>query len=918
MPNEKILSAVKFAKEDFVKAGKKFETKGAALERRANSTTIAISYDGSYERDKARGLIREGLVISKDYFVACETIVGSLDAICRPLLALKPSVQAVGAVASLIDEIVKDLDETRVTFNAYFDGSKGGSAESEAFKPSIESRIIQSFWNNEYRIMPGYAEEEKRRKEEKLLAQKKEKEAKLLKEQAKTKFFEQMEDMLESDRAVEEKRKALKEECERAVKEFEEKANGSLDAFVADAPKRAAEEIEALDKRIAEIRANMKRADKSSKAKYADEIKDIEDEKIIVEMPQYIQIQTELGKSKIEKAVEEYKAQLDAYIEKCFSKKKKDYEVCTPSKQENLAAKDIDGEDWIAWSYVNEKGYLKLSDIDDEYYNTHRSEILRSISKLERNGDIYRVKFTDATYYALPETSVRHTAEVWVEKTADPVKGLPKPTPIDFAHKQGNTAGRKSSARAENKPDRIAEYKKEQKLELAKCRAAKKERNKKAAIAICMIALIIAAICIAPSVFSSIRFGQADKLFAEGKYDEAIRIYGELDGFGESKKRIATIKAIEEIEKGRPEASVKKLLEAGVPVEVTYDTQGGKNGTYTETYNNSSDFGGLCSPEKTGYRFWGWKIEGHSYEMDGIFKITVKASWSVTEYNLTLNGVSDEIIITLDPNYGGAETSFVKLSDGQTFSYPEAPARKGYAFKGWYTDSACTEEYDFTGTISEGMTLYAGWTRVNISAIDPYVTIVSNTQIDPSKYPTILKSYTFHTGDTFWEEAHAIYLTAQEDGKHRIYFSNSSNATSFRYYLEICNLTTGEVIRECKAVSSKASDSVSFDCEAGDIIALLVFRENGASYAQFYFEGFGEFESSAKASIKGFIYNEDSTYTQKVAFDASYTLPVPTRKGYTFLGWYTGETKLESGVWNSTSDITLTAKWEPDPTAKSE
>lgn len=46
-------------------------------------------------------------------------------------------------------------------------------------------------------------------------------------------------------------------------------------------------------------------------------------------------------------------------------------------------------------------------------------------------------------------------------------------------------------------------------------------------------------------------------------------------------------------------------------------------------------------------------------------------------------------------------------------------------------------------------------------------------------------------------------------------------------------------------------------------------------------------------------------------YDASYTLPTPTRDYYTFAGWYDGTKKYENGTWDKASNVTLTAKWTP-------
>ena len=44
----------------------------------------------------------------------------------------------------------------------------------------------------------------------------------------------------------------------------------------------------------------------------------------------------------------------------------------------------------------------------------------------------------------------------------------------------------------------------------------------------------------------------------------------------------------------------------------------------------------------------------------------------------------------------------------------------------------------------------------------------------------------------------------------------------------------------------------------------------------------------------------------------AYTLPTTTKKGYTFDGWYNGDTKMENGDWTLETSVTLTASWTPN------
>ena len=46
---------------------------------------------------------------------------------------------------------------------------------------------------------------------------------------------------------------------------------------------------------------------------------------------------------------------------------------------------------------------------------------------------------------------------------------------------------------------------------------------------------------------------------------------------------------------------------------------------------------------------------------------------------------------------------------GDVLEEPKAPARKGYAFDGWYTDSYFNDQWEFNRVVDRNMTLYAKW-----------------------------------------------------------------------------------------------------------------------------------------------------------------------------------------------------------------
>ena len=246
-------------------------------------------------------------------------------------------------------------------------------------------------------------------------------------------------------------------------------------------------------------------------------------------------------------------------------------------------------------------------------------------------------------------------------------------------------------------------------------------------------------------------------------------------------------------------------------------------------------------------------------------------------------------------------------NDGDVLNYLTKPVRSGYVFMGWYTDSACTVRYDYPGTISEDITLYAGWTEMSMG--DTYYGF----QLDPTVYTSDSEVSVSTQGTTSSNQYH-YYVVAGETGTHKIYFKNSTSSSSYRYCLRIYNLTTGTMIRNNATVTNATYSYTSFECSVGDVIVLSIYKySNSSSYystASFYFEGFSSMASSSVADFDEYVYATDSSYSEQVTYGTTVTLPTPVKADKTFAGWYNGDIPVESGAWNLASDVTLTAKWE--------
>lgn len=68
------------------------------------------------------------------------------------------------------------------------------------------------------------------------------------------------------------------------------------------------------------------------------------------------------------------------------------------------------------------------------------------------------------------------------------------------------------------------------------------------------------------------------------------------------------------------------------------------------------------------------------------------------------------VTVTFDSQGGTAVPAQENIPVGETATEPARPSRGDYTFNGWYTDPDCTQRWDFSWSVEEDMTLYAGWT----------------------------------------------------------------------------------------------------------------------------------------------------------------------------------------------------------------
>ena len=80
---------------------------------------------------------------------------------------------------------------------------------------------------------------------------------------------------------------------------------------------------------------------------------------------------------------------------------------------------------------------------------------------------------------------------------------------------------------------------------------------------------------------------------------------------------------------------------------------------------------------------------------------------------LVLYGVANNGYVVTFDSKGGTDVAPQEAMYADYVVEPEDPYREGYVFTGWYSDENCIYLWDMeNGQISQSMTLYAGWEKI--------------------------------------------------------------------------------------------------------------------------------------------------------------------------------------------------------------
>lgn len=366
---------------------------------------------------------------------------------------------------------------------------------------------------------------------------------------------------------------------------------------------------------------------------------------------------------------------------------------------------------------------------------------------------------------------------------------------------------------------------------------------------------------------------------------------------------------------------------------ITFDYRGGTEEILQASISFDSEFQLPSNTVKLGYTFAGWYdvatnelVQTTKWTWD--HDLSVYAKWVPTSYAITyvLNGGTNA---SQNPVTYTIESQEITISD---------PTKPGYTFKGWNVENGETR---YSPTIPSGSTgdrkFEACWqanrntvvfhgnnaTKGEMSSIqantDQVITLPSNVY-KKEGYQFAGWSYSPNGAVVYADGGDMkvgtsslidLYACWKPNSNALVFHSNGGTGTMEKQYMntdETDDLNVNSFTREGYHFAgwSTTSDGVPS-------------HSDGSKYTM-----------GADAETNLYAIWEPNVYTItldankgtcdseiQVKYDSEYTLPEPTREGYSFAGWYHGEEQFSDASaaplkkYGVVGDITLTAHWTP-------
>ena len=288
---------------------------------------------------------------------------------------------------------------------------------------------------------------------------------------------------------------------------------------------------------------------------------------------------------------------------------------------------------------------------------------------------------------------------------------------------------------------------------------------------------------------------------------------------------------------------------------VIYNANGGSVSPSSKSVTYGGTYGTLPTPTRTGHKFLGWFTSA-----TGGTQVTPSTKVTTTEtHTIYAHWQADTYTVTYDANGGSVSPASKNVTYGGTYGTLAKPSKSGYDFAGWYTAASggtkVTSSTKVTATSNHK--IYAHWSdntyTVTFDANGGSVSPTSKTVTSAAPYGTLP--------------------------------TPTRNGYTFKGWYWHVGSNGGAIINSDTKVTATSDHTLVAHWEPK--IYTLTFNSNGGSAVE----------------------------SRSIAYGEPYgTLPIPTRQGYYFEGWYTsasGGTRVWEPTTMGAGNVTVYAHWGP-------
>lgn len=231
---DRMIQVVGSAKSEAKRAENEFDSRNWEIQRKASRN---IDLFGGSATSQVVDIARDARRACDDLYSAYQSLVRIVDEQCRPLLDQDPALSAVKEVCDLI-KWLNDESEIENNFTASLNSRSLGDVASARYVPTMESKMIQRYWESKYAMWPGRAEqeaqarreaEERRRAQQEAAAKAHEEERRKHAEALEAYQREHQEWERQKNRIAQERSRLLQTEVDRESSRLQQETNDSYE-----------------------------------------------------------------------------------------------------------------------------------------------------------------------------------------------------------------------------------------------------------------------------------------------------------------------------------------------------------------------------------------------------------------------------------------------------------------------------------------------------------------------------------------------------------------------------------------------------------------------------------------------------------------------------------------------------------------